>query len=195
MYNAFENWETRYIKKVGIRMKTTGVIRRIDELGRIVVPKEIRRNLRIRDGESLEIFVENDFVALKKYSPMGDLEEFSKVLVDAVYSSLKSNIMISNRDNIIAIAGPLKKKYLGKPISSFLEGAIENRDNYTLKEVKELELSSGIYEKGLMTLSTIIVNGDPVGLVLILSQDNRISEADEKIINIISQFLGKHIEE
>lgn len=176
-------------------MKPTGVVRRIDDLGRIVVPKEIRRNLRIRDGESLEIFVDRDVVALKKYSPMGDLEEFSKVLVDAVYQSLKSNIFITDRDDIIAVAGSLKKKYFGKQISEELERLLKERKEIIDEEKRLISITKDLSEDGYLALNTITVNGDPIGLVFILSTDHRVTDTEKQIIRIIAQFLGKHIEE
>ena len=97
-------------------MKSTGVVRRIDDLGRIVIPKEIRRTLRIREGESLEIYTEGEMVLLKKYSPMEDLGEISHELVNSVSQSLPDNIMITDRDKIIAVTGALKNNYLNKNI-------------------------------------------------------------------------------
>lgn len=183
------------VKESGDKMKTTGVVRRIDDLGRIVVPKEIRRTLRIRDGESLEIFVDKDVVALKKYSPMNDLEDFAKVLVEAVHQSLKSNIFITDRDQILAVAGPFKKKYLGKPISSFLENTIEGRSDFLDMNQKALEITPGVEENGRIVASTVMVNGDPIGLVFIFSATGSIDHTEEQIVRILAQFLGKHIEE
>lgn len=183
------------VKESGDMMKTTGVVRRIDDLGRIVVPKEIRRTLRIRDGESLEIFVDKDIVALKKYSPMNDLEDFAKVLVEAVYQSLKSNIFITDRDRILAVAGPLKKKYNGKAISPFLENIIESRTDFDETKQGELELTSGVTENGKVVASTIMVSGDPIGLVFIFSENGNVNQTEQQIVHILAQFLGKHIEE
>lgn len=183
------------VKESGDMMKTTGVVRRIDDLGRIVVPKEIRRTLRIRDGESLEIFVDKDIVALKKYSPMNDLEDFAKVLVEAVYQSLKSNIFITDRDRILAVAGPLKKKYNGKAISPFLENIIESRTDFDETKQGELELTSGVMENGKVVASTIMVSGDPIGLVFIFSENGSVNQTEQQIVHILAQFLGKHIEE
>ena len=109
-------------------MKTTGVVRRIDDLGRIVIPKEMRRTLRIRDGESLEIFVDEDFVALKKYSPLNDMASLAKTLADSIYSSINKNIIVTDRDKIIACSGSnsLKKKFLDKSISEDLWNRLAN---------------------------------------------------------------------
>ena len=176
-------------------MKTTGVVRRIDDLGRIVIPKEIRRTLRIRDGESLEIYVDKEMVALKKYSPMDDLEDISKSFVDAIYQSVKQNVIVTDRDTIIAVAGSLKKKYLGKTIGSYLEKAIEEREYIVEKEIRSIELMDGEIEEGSYVISPILANGDSIGLVIILSNDKSVTELEEKIARITSQFLEKHIEE
>lgn len=176
-------------------MKTTGVVRRIDDLGRIVIPKEIRRTLRIRDGESLEIYVDKEMIALKKYSPMDDLEDISKAFVDAIYQSIQQNILVTDRDTFIAAAGNVKKKYIGKTISSYLEQAIEEREVIVQKSPKSIELVSGIDEEASFVIHPILVNGDSIGLVIILSSDKSITDLDEKIVQITSQFLEKHIEE
>ena len=178
-----------------IYLKATGVARRIDDLGRIVIPKEMRRTLRIREGEALEIFVDNDFVALKKYSPMTDLEDFAKVLVDSVNGTIDSSILVTDRDKFIAIAGPLKKKYLSKNISSNLEKMISNSQAHTEKDIETIELSSDSYETASYTIHPIIMNGDAIGLVIILSLKKSITDTEVKISQIVSQILGKHIEE
>jgi AbrB family transcriptional regulator, stage V sporulation protein T len=175
-------------------MKKTGIVRRIDELGRIVIPKEIRKTMRIRSGESIEIYIEDNNIILKKYSPMNDFEEFARKYVDSVYTTLKQNIIITDRDDIIAVAGPLKKKYLGKPISEYLENGILRRDNFVEKHVKDIEIITDEKEVATYAFSPILVNGDVVGLVLILSLNNILTEIEEKTAQITAQFLGKHME-
>ena len=109
-------------------MKATGIVRRIDDLGRVVIPKEIRRTLRIREGDPLEIFTEqNGGIVLKKYSPIGDLSTFAAQYADGLASASKSLVCVTDRDHIIAAAGNGKKNYEGKPISQNLEQLIENR--------------------------------------------------------------------
>lgn len=174
-------------------MKSTGILRRIDELGRVVIPKEIRKNLKIRDGEALEIFVEDNAITLRKYSVMTDSPEIAQMCSDAVYDVIKKNIIVTDRDKIIAVSEPLKKKYLNKEIGSFLEYSISRRDNYTEKYKKEIEILDGKKEECNYVMASIIANGDPVGLVIILSNDE-INETDEKSANFISKFLTKHLE-
>lgn len=176
-------------------METTGVVRRIDDLGRVVIPKEIRRTLGIKDGTSLEIFVEQDMVALKKHSSMNNLSHFAEVYVESIYNNLKKDIIITDRDNVIAAAGNLKKEYLMKPISNYLEGCIDKRINVVQQEMKEVNIIDNKREYCSCVINTIISNGDSIGSVIILSLEDNIGELEEKTAQIASQFLGKHIEE
>jgi len=174
-------------------VKSTGVLRRIDDLGRIVIPKEIRKNLKIRDGESLEIFINGDAIVLKKYSFMSDLNDIAQTCSDSIYDVINKNIVITDRDRIIAASGPLKKKYMGKEISKFIEEAIDKRGNIVKNSKAELELVNDIYVDACYALSSVVANGDAVGLVIIFSENN-IKESDEKCACFISKFLGKHLE-
>ena len=98
-------------------MSTTGIIRRIDELGRIVIPKEIRKNLRIKNGDNLEILVEGENITLKKYSQIENLESIASMYADSFYQVLKYNVIITDTDKIVAVGGNLKKKYMNNGIS------------------------------------------------------------------------------
>ena len=176
-------------------MKSTGVVRRIDDLGRIVIPKEIRRTLRIRDGESLEIYIENDTILLKKYSPMDDLYEISNELVIIISQSLNKDIFITDGDKIIAISGSLKSKYLDKNISNFIVEKLNNRENYSVKSISDIEFINNQSEKCSCVINPIIANGDGIGVVVIFSLTGQINDLDLKIVSIISKFLGVYIEE
>lgn len=176
-------------------MKTTGVVRRIDDLGRIVIPKEIRRTLRIRDGESLEIFVDKEMIALKKYSSMDDMTEIAKTLADTISSTIKKNIMVTDRDKFIVITGEDKKSYLNKSISRILEQQMNDREILIEKNLHSIEFLDGKKEEHTYIINPINVKGDVVGLVIIFSNDEMISDADEKIAVVMSDFLSKHIEE
>ena len=175
-------------------MKSTGVVRRVDDLGRIVIPKEIRRTLRIRDGESLEIFVDREMIALKKFSKMDDIEEVSKQLVDIISGVINKSVFITDRDKFIAGSGNLRKKYLNRNISLFLENAMNNRKN-VIDNSHSIELIDADNENLNYVISPIIMNGDAIGLVIILSEKEDIVQIDEKLASIVAQFLGKHIEE
>jgi len=176
-------------------MKTTGVIRRIDELGRIVVPKEIRKNLRIKNGDSLEILVENEDIVLKKYSPLENLETIASKYVEIFNQVIKHNIIVTDRDKVIAIAGSLKKNYLDKEISDFTERYIDRRDSFVERQKKNFEFVEGIVEQGYYSFSSIVNNGDALGGVIIISTDFPISEADEKQAVILSKILSRYFVE
>lgn len=176
-------------------MKTTGVVRRIDDLGRIVIPKEIRRTLRIRDGEPLEIYIDKESITLKKHSSIEDLTEIAKNLVDTISKSLTKTILISDRSQYMAVSKEKRKKYIGKHISKYLEEIMEFREAVTSEEVEELALTETQSELVSYVVVPIIMSGDPIGLVIIMSEDENTLEFDEKIAYIISSFLAKHIEE
>jgi len=176
-------------------MKTTGIVRRIDELGRIVIPKEIRKSLRIKDGENLEISIDDKSIVLKKYSLMKKIEDFAQSFTDGIYSYVKKNIIITNRDSIIAVSGSFRKEYLNQEVSEQLNKFIERRENIHEKYSKKIELIDGVELEGTYAISTIIVNGDSAGLVIIFDEVDTISEEDYKIIQIVSNFLSKYLEE
>ena len=174
-------------------MKSTGVLRRIDDLGRIVIPKEIRKNLKIRDGESLEIFINGDAVVLKKYSYMSDLGDIAETCTDSIYDVINKDIIITDRDKIIAVSGNLKKKYSEKNISKQLEEFLDKRTMTIEKDIQELSLIDKEIKEVRYIISPVIANGDVVGLVIILSEDN-LDGFEEKSAIFISKFLGKHLE-
>ena len=175
-------------------MKATGVVRRIDELGRIVIPKEIRKTLRIKEGENLEIYIDNESIILKKYSSIHSLDEFAQKLTDTISNLLKKNIIITDSDSIVAISGELKKKYLGQKISDELETIIKKRSQILEKHIKSIKISE-IEETGSYTYAPIIANGDVLGIVLILSKTEPLSESEEQIVKIVANFLAKHLEQ
>ena len=177
-------------------MKATGVVRRIDDLGRVVIPKEIRKSLRIREGENLEIFVDNDDnIILKKHSLMNKLADLSLSFAESIHTFTDHNVIITDTNKIIAVSGNLKKDYLNKPISDNLLTSIVRRENILENHFKEIILSSDEILDATYTLSTIIVGGDAVGLVIILSTDDKVDKTDEKIVKITSRFLAKYLEE
>lgn len=176
-------------------MYTSGIVRRIDDLGRIVIPKEIRKKLRIRDGENLEILVENDNIILKKYSIMKNIEDFASNFTDAIYSYIKCNIIITDDEKIIAASGPLKKKLLGREISDSLLTCIQRKENLYEKYQKSLTITEKEKLEVTYAISTICSQGDPVGLVLFFSEDETISESDMRICEIAAKILSKYLDE
>ena len=177
-------------------MKSIGIVRRIDEMGRIVIPKEIRKTLRINNNDSIEIFIEGeDNIILKKYSLVKKIDDFAQKFVDSMYTFIKHNIIITDTKDIIAVAGSNKKDFLSQPISENLENSISRRENILEKYKKDYEIIKDKKESGTYTISTIIANGDAVGLVIITSDGEEIGGVEEKIAKIASQFLGKYLEQ
>jgi len=193
MWRSRENISMRKVRN--IFMKSTGVVRRVDDLGRIVIPKEIRRTLRIRDGESLEIFVDREMITLKKFSKMSDMNEVAKELVEIINATIDKTVLITDRDKFIAGAGPLKKKYIDLNISRYLEKVMKDRTSVFEPSIHSVELCENEKDKLSYFIHPIIMNGDAVGLVLAISDKNDIAKLDEKLISVVAQFLGKHIEE
>ncbi|SET78762.1 transcriptional regulator, AbrB family [Oceanobacillus limi] len=177
-------------------MKATGIVRRIDDLGRVVIPKEIRRTLRIREGDPLEIFIDREGeVILKKYSPINELGNFATEYAQALFDSLHFPVIICDRDEIIAVAGESKKDYLNQNIGQQLEKAIENRSVITETEAKNVEILQGKEEElNAYCLSPIIANGDPIGCVMIFSREGKLSEVEQKSVETAASFLAKQME-
>ena len=172
-------------------MKATGIIRRIDDLGRIVIPKEIRKNLRIKNGENLEIFVgENDQIILRKFSQLDKLLDVSQSLIDAISHTTKYQVLISNNDICIS-ASAKKKQYIDKPLSETILNILNDRKNIIKNE--PIEITNNESENHL-AISPIVAHGDVLGSIIIIA-DEDISVSDLNNINIISAFLSKYIEE
>ena len=177
-------------------MKATGVVRRIDELGRIVIPKEIRKTLRIKEGENLEIFIDDkENVVLKKYSLINKIEDFAQNFTDSINSLLKHNIIITDNDSVIAVSGKYRKKYLNKSISSTVENMLLGRENVLQHYNKKLSIIDDEEIEVTYAVSTIIANGDVAGLVIIFDDEALIDESDFKLCQVVSNFLGKYLED
>ena len=171
---------------------TTGIVRRIDELGRIVIPKEIRKSLRIKNGDSLEIIVEGENISLRKYSQIENVTDMAMIYAESFYQVLKYNVIVSDTDKIVAIAGNLKKKYLSMGISDKLTSMIERRDSFVERKKSSIEISPGLTEYGYYAIATIINNGDSIGSVIILSLDTPMLEQEEKLAMILANILSNY---
>lgn len=183
-------------------MKATGIVRRIDDLGRVVIPKEIRRTLRIREGDPLEIFTDHDGqVILKKYSPVGELSAFAKEYAEALAQATGHITCISDKDQIIAISGGSKKEFLDKSISSNLEKTIEARAIFkaTKDDSKFIPILSEGSTEGYCSeiISPIICEGDAIGAVIFLSNNQTavMGEVEEKLAQSAAGFLGRQMEQ
>ncbi|MBP3967012.1 MULTISPECIES: stage V sporulation protein T [Paenibacillus] len=179
-------------------MKATGIVRRIDDLGRVVIPKEIRRTLRIREGDPLEIFVDRDGeVILKKYSPIGELGDFAKEYAESLSESTGHIALITDRDNIIAVAGASKKDYLEKQIGSMLESCMENR-KAIIESGGSYEIVKDIGETfSAFVAAPIVAGGDPIGTVVLLSKDEnaKMAQMETKMAETAAGFLAKQMEQ
>ncbi len=173
-------------------MKMAGIVRRIDDLGRIVIPKEIRKNLRLRSGENLEIFIdEKDNIVLRKYNRIDKLKEFGQNIVEAFFNITKNNLFITNNDTFIA-AGGRKSEYIGKVISDDLVSLIAARNDIKTEGV--IKMTAAENEQGFFAFSPIIANGDAIGSVILLAEE-AIKDEELKLLKIISTFLARYIEE
>ena len=174
-------------------MKATGVVRRIDDLGRIVIPKEIRRNLRIRDGESLEIFVDDNNIVLKKFSIMRNVDEYASNLVDSLYSLVKKSVVITDGDSVIACSSNVRE-LLNKSISDKMSLCIKRRESILERYNKDLVITDDFSLECKYVINSVVANGDSVGLVIIFDRDE-ISDDDMLIASLASKILSKSIEE
>lgn len=180
-------------------MKATGIVRRIDDLGRVVIPKEIRRTLRIREGDPLEIFVDRDGeVILKKYSPIGELGDFAKEYAESLSESTGHIALISDRDTFIAVAGASKKEYQDKAVGNLLESCMENRKIVLEAGAGSYEIFRDITENiSSFVAAPIISGGDPIGTVVLISKDDQVHMADmeSKMVETAAGFLAKQMEQ
>ena len=168
-------------------MKATGIVRRIDDLGRVVIPKEIRRNLRIREGDPLEIFVDRGGeVILKKYSPIRELGEFAKEYADSLFEATGHITCITDRDTIIAVSGASKKEYLDKEVGPAIEQAMAERKTIHIDIEGEHEV-----------IAPVILQGDPIGAVMLLSKEPtmKMGALEIKLVETAAAFLAKQMEQ
>ena len=179
-------------------MKATGIVRRVDDLGRIVIPKEIRRTLKIREGDPLEIYTEKDGgVIFRKYSPMGDLQDFASQICDAIGANTGCIAAVSDRDSIIALAGAPKKELMDKPNSRELDKLMESRKNYRYQPGESLlKATEGSDKHHLGVAAPILSQGDLMGCVMLLmgEEPKVMEESDQRLVQTVADFLGKQME-
>ncbi len=183
-------------------MKATGVVRRIDDLGRVVIPKEIRKTLRIKEGDPLEIFTDKEGeVILKKYSPIGELTEFATGYAETLAKTTGHIACITDKDTVIAVSGGSKKEFLEQDVSEELEKIMEDKEKYTSKENNDLSVpitkndnKERRYHSQIVY--PIISDGDVIGSVILLSKDSntKMSEVEQKVAQSAASFLGSQME-
>ncbi|MCI8624735.1 MAG: stage V sporulation protein T [Lachnospiraceae bacterium] len=182
-------------------MKATGIVRRIDDLGRVVVPKEIRRTMRIREGDPLEIYTDREGeIILKKYSPIGEMGIFAKQYADTLGQATGHIVCISDRDQVIAAAGTAKKDIIGKALSRELEEAMTERESIVAsssdRNYLPLVEEEGENDYRYQVMEPIISEGDVIGCVMLLTKDDKVKmgEAEVKLAKVAASFLGRQME-
>lgn len=179
-------------------MKATGVVRRIDDLGRIVIPKEIRRTMRIREGDPLEIYTSGEGeVIFKKYSPVGELSAFSCMYAEALNKAGGLPVIICDKDHVLSVAGIPKKEIIERRISSMLEDTLQNHKTIGASSSGEgLRPVEGV-DRYAVAGSEITVGGDICGCVIFLSGDEQTkpTELQTKLVEICATLLAKQLEE
>lgn len=163
-------------------MKATGIVRRIDDLGRVVVPKEIRKVLRIREGDPLEIYTSaSGEIILKKYSPISELGQTAELFVETAASVLELPVLVSDTDRFVATAGVKQKEYLNKEIDDELDTIIQQKE---------------VFNSDSKVVVPILTNGDPIGAVMLLSSEKtRIGEAEIKAARLGASFLASQMQD
>lgn len=178
-------------------MKATGIVRRIDDLGRVVIPKEIRRTLHIRDGDPLEIYTEKDGeVIFKKYSPVGELTDFAAQICDSLYKNGDSIAVVCDRDSVSACAGIPKREIVDKRISAELSAIAESRKIYTASGGANIPVIEGDDSLCVSVAAPILSEGDIMGCVVFASKPGEGVPTDVqiKLASAVAGFLGKQIE-
>ena len=174
-------------------MKATGVVRRIDELGRIVIPKEIRKNFRIKEGENIEIYIDDNNIILKKYSELKNVSDISSNIIDSVFSIINKDIIITDMSNIVELSPSLKNVFLTKELSVEYQNLISKREKVIQKTPQNLLVTDQSIQQSYI-MNPLIVNGDLIGSFVLFSKET-ITNSDLIVMDIITKILIKYIEE
>lgn len=174
-------------------LKATGIVRRIDDLGRVVIPKEIRRTLRIREGDALEIFTDNQGgVIFRKYSPVGEMATFAAQLADVLNAAADAPVLVCDRDHVIAVAGTSKREYLERRVSQDLEELMQERQAYAAAgEGPALHPVEGV-DCSAAAACPVLAQSDVSGVVVLLGQ--KATENEQKLVQVTAGFLAKQLE-
>lgn len=183
-------------------MRATGIVRRIDELGRVVIPKEIRRTLRIREGDPLEIFTDHDGeVVLKKYSPIGEIATIAKDYTDSLHRTLGHICCICDRDIVVSASGSPKRDLWEKPLSSDMESVIQARQSVNNERGKgqmiPITSDDNASEYTAQVIIPILADGEVIGALLLLSKDShaKMTDSDIKVAETTATIVGRQMEQ
>ena len=174
-------------------MKSTGITRRIDDLGRIVIPKEIRKNLKIKENEVLEIFINNDEIILKKFSPFNDSEKVLSDYIKVINDMTGNDVIITDRDKVILSTKKLEEKLLNKKLSEYVNDLIENRSIFLSNDMKGIEVIDNEKIKQNYYFIPFIIDSDVIGSIIMFS-GKKIDENSKSLLLIASKLLVNYIE-
>ena len=174
-------------------MKSTGITRRIDDLGRIVIPKEIRKNLKIKENEVLEIFINNDEIILKKFSPFNDSEKVLSDYIKVINNMTGNDVIITDRDKVILSSKNLEERLLNKKLSEYVNDLIENRSTFLSNDMKGIEVIDNEKIKQNYYFIPFIIDSDVVGSIIMFSS-KEIDENSKSLLLIASKLLVNYIE-
>ncbi len=179
-------------------MKATGIVRRIDDLGRVVIPKEIRRTMRIREGDPLEIYTTREGeVIFKKYSLINGLEDFAAQLCNVLSQTSGLTSAVTDRDTIIAAAGPRRRELANKQLSPAMDQLMAQRSTYCSHGAEApLYCSDSVHSTSVAVAAPILCQGDVLGSVLLFNADDHpIGDTECKLTQMAATFLGHHMED
>lgn len=176
-------------------MVESGLTRKIDGLGRLVIPKEIRERYSIHENDYLEFLIDRDGFFIKKYSRLGKISSLAQELTDTLNVFLNAEVLIAERDKIVAYSGEYKEEYLGKEISKSLSKSIRRRESLFETYKKKLEILDDELIECSYINETIVANSEEVGIICLYRTDKAVSESDLKIVNIVSSFFTRYLEE
>ena len=179
-------------------MKATGIVRRIDDLGRVVIPKEIRRTLRIREGDPLEIFTDREGeVILKKYSPVGELGNMAKLYAESLSQTLGCTVCITDTDQVVAAAGSGKKELQDQYIGREMEQVLKDRGQVLAHsgEKSYIRITPDMKEYQDEVICPVISEGDVIGAVVLLNKEEkkRLGEVEQRVAHSAADFLGRQM--
>lgn len=175
-------------------MKATGIVRRIDDLGRVVIPKEIRRTLRIREGDALEIYTDNTGgVIFRKYSPIGDLSQTADQYAEVLFQTSGHPVLICDRDHVVAAAGVSRREFLERRVSAELEDCMQNRRPYLSQSKDGIRPVEGM-DYHADTACPILVQSDVNGAVVLLGGETPADDTEKKLTQTVAALLAKQME-
>lgn len=174
-------------------MKSTGITRRIDDLGRIVIPKEIRKNLKIKENEVLEIFINNDEIILKKFSHFNDSEKVLSDYIKVINDMTGNDVIITDRDKVILSSKRLEERILNKKLSEYVNDLIENRSIFLSNDMKGIEVIDNEKIKQNYYFIPFIIDSDVIGSIIMFSS-KEIDENSKSLLLIASKLLVNYIE-